>query len=209
MACCGKKQPEEKQQVLGWHGSHRIPNLALDDTSLLPAQDVMGAGIEQLTSQGIESLQKAAGPEAQLSFSLNVHREQFEDFSMLYVTVIGTWLGQLTDLTVIKGKQNGSTKEPKTQSAKTGPRREDTRRILEEPEFPPEVKFAADQLRGQLSSQKGGKEESGQGQQASSQQSFEVKSKEPAKEQKQPDTSVPPSSGHAGQGPSLSGVFDD
>lgn len=213
MACCSKTQTEDqKQQVLAWHGSHRIQDLVPESNNPLPAQDSMAYGIEQLTNEGIESLQKSAGLDAQLSFSLNVHREKFEEFSMLYVTVIGTWVGQYLYPEIIKGKSNGSTKKA-AQSSKARPGRE----LIQEQDFPIEVKAAADQLRGLASggpsqaAGKEGKQKEVEAKPIKSQQTFSVPA-EPvvqAETKKQASTSVPPSSGDPGEGPSLSGVFDD
>jgi len=218
--CCSPVE-ELQQQVLPYVNTIRVP-VSAGDNSMADTYKALSLAIKEEIEIGISFLVSKVPENQRKSLQLSNHHTISEtaEAKLLTVTVVATW-------------QGASNVTPKPEEPKHEKRRCATpeggeavhsreRRILNESEFPPEVQYAAAQLRGQLSNQKGGKEESSQGQQAnhqptSSQQSFEVKSKEPAEQkpvqeptkEQEPTSSLPPSDSHPGQAPTLGGVFDD
>ncbi len=218
--CCSPVE-ELQQQVLPYVNTIRVP-VSAGDNSMADTYKALSLAIKEEVETGINFLVSKVPESQRKSLQLSNHHtiSETDEAKLLTVTVVAMWPGTSVSN---PSKPKETKNERRTATPEGGqavPGRE--RRILKESEFPPEVQLAAAQLRGQLN-QKGGKEEeSSQGQQASrqptnSQQSFEVKSKEPAgqkpvqepaKEQ-EPTSSLPPSDSNPGQAPTLGGVFDD
>lgn len=218
-SCCQVEDVALERQVLPYVNTVRVPRIDDDPASMADKYKALSLAIKDEVQAGIQHLVGQVPEQYRQSLSLSNHHtiEDTGEATLLTVTVVAMWLGvEVPDTR--KPKEEQHERRPATpKGGQTVPTRE--RRILKESEFPPEVKLAADQLRGFVpGAEQTGSKESGQEeveeQPAQSQQTFEVKSEapvrpEPVREEPKPSSGLPPGNSNPGQAPTLGGVFDD